>query len=91
MIASIDRYCSGATAVSVIKKGRHLPVSNLGDSRAVLRQRGNKNSQQLVPIQLIVNLKPNVPGLAMARAFGDFCLKDYDLISTTQVFYKKAH
>ncbi|XP_010683599.2 probable protein phosphatase 2C 65 [Beta vulgaris subsp. vulgaris] len=29
------------------------------------------------------------PGLAMTRAFGDFCLKDYGLISTPQVFYRK--
>ncbi|CAN0927892.1 Probable protein phosphatase 2C 65 [Linum grandiflorum] len=118
--ASIDSYCSGATAVSVIKKGRHLLVSNLGDSRAVLCRKGNKN--QLIPIQLTVDLKPNVqseaerikknngrvfameeepeifriwmpdedcPGLAMARAFGDFCLKDYGLISTPQVSYRR--
>ncbi|XP_043699863.1 probable protein phosphatase 2C 73 [Telopea speciosissima] len=31
----------------------------------------------------------NCPGLAMARAFGDFCLKDYGLISVPQVSYKK--
>lgn len=29
------------------------------------------------------------PGLAMARAFGDFCLKDYGLISTPKVTYRK--
>lgn len=29
------------------------------------------------------------PVLAMARAFGDFCLKDYGLISTPEVFYRK--
>ncbi|KAL7136136.1 hypothetical protein ABFS83_10G009100 [Erythranthe nasuta] len=29
------------------------------------------------------------PGLAMARAFGDFCLKDFGLISTPQVTYRK--
>ncbi|KAF7825477.1 putative protein phosphatase 2C 65 [Senna tora] len=29
------------------------------------------------------------PGLAMSRAFGDFCLKDYGLISTPDVFYRK--
>lgn len=28
------------------------------------------------------------PGLAMARAFGDFCLKDYGLISIPEVCYK---
>lgn len=29
------------------------------------------------------------PGLAMARAFGDFCLKDYGLISMPEVTYRK--
>ena len=29
------------------------------------------------------------PGLAMSRAFGDFCLKDYGLIASPDVFYRK--
>lgn len=29
------------------------------------------------------------PGLAMARAFGDFCLKDYGLISVPDVSYRR--
>lgn len=29
------------------------------------------------------------PGLAMARAFGDFCLKDYGVISIPDVSYRK--
>lgn len=29
------------------------------------------------------------PGLAMARAFGDFCLKDYGLISVPEVSYRR--
>lgn len=29
------------------------------------------------------------PGLAMARAFGDFCLKDFGLISTPEITYRK--
>lgn len=29
------------------------------------------------------------PGLAMSRAFGDFCLKDYGLIAAPDVFYRK--
>uniref|UniRef100_A0A0D9VFX3 protein-serine/threonine phosphatase n=1 Tax=Leersia perrieri TaxID=77586 RepID=A0A0D9VFX3_9ORYZ len=33
--------------------------------------------------------KYNSPGLAMARAFGDFCLKDYGLISTPEVSYHR--
>lgn len=27
------------------------------------------------------------PGLAMARAFGDFCLKDFGLISVPDIYY----
>lgn len=117
--ASIDSFCSGCTAVNVVKKGNHLIIANLGDSRAVLCTRGEKN--QLIPVQLTVDLKPNIaseaerikkckgrvfaleeepevfriwmpdedcPGLAMARAFGDFCLKEYGLISVPQVFYR---
>ncbi|KAI4338914.1 hypothetical protein MLD38_023921 [Melastoma candidum] len=116
---SIDSYCSGTTAVTIVKKGKHLIIANLGDSRAVLCKRGQNN--QLVPIQLTVDLKPNVaseaerirkckgrvfamdqepevyrvwmpdencPGLAMARAFGDFCLKDYGLISVPEISYR---
>lgn len=30
----------------------------------------------------------NSPGLAMARAFGDFCLKDFGLISVPDVSYR---
>lgn len=29
------------------------------------------------------------PGLAMARAFGDFCLKDYGLTSIPEISYRK--
>lgn len=29
------------------------------------------------------------PGLAMARAFGDFCLKDYGLIAIPEVSYRR--
>ncbi|XP_019053273.1 PREDICTED: probable protein phosphatase 2C 73 [Nelumbo nucifera] len=118
--STIESYCSGTTAVTVLKKGEHLIIANLGDSRAVLCTIDNKN--QLVPIQLTVDLKPNIPseaerirrcggrvfamederdvyrvwvpdedypGLAMARAFADFCLKDFGLISTPQVSYRK--
>ncbi|KAL3830232.1 hypothetical protein ACJIZ3_019034 [Penstemon smallii] len=118
--SSIESYCSGTTSVSVLKKGEHLIISNLGDSRAVLCTRDENN--QLVSEQLTVDLKPNLPneaerirsrqgrvlameeepnvyriwmpqencpGLAMARAFGDFCLKDFGLISTPEVTYRK--
>ncbi|KAJ0983839.1 hypothetical protein J5N97_002195 [Dioscorea zingiberensis] len=118
--SSIDCICSGSTAVSVVKQKEHLIIANLGDSRAVLGTRDDKN--QLVPLQLTVDLKPNLPseeerikscrgrvfaleeepdvhrlwmpdedcpGLAMARAFGDFCLKAFGLISTPQVTHRE--
>ncbi|XP_052176551.1 probable protein phosphatase 2C 65 [Diospyros lotus] len=117
---ALDAYCSGSTSVAVLKQGEHLVIANLGDSRAVLCRRNDKN--QLVSEQLTVDLKPNLPneaerikncegrvfamegepevfriwmpqencpGLAMARAFGDFCLKDFGLISTPEVSYRK--
>ncbi|GMI79753.1 hypothetical protein like AT5G01700 [Hibiscus trionum] len=117
---SLDSYCSGTTAVTVIKQDEHLIISNLGDSRAILCTRDNEN--QLIPIQLTVDLKPSIPseaerilkcggrifamdeepnvprvwmpnqdcpGLAMARAFGDFCLKDHGVTAIPEVSYRK--
>ncbi|GAU17162.1 hypothetical protein TSUD_177920 [Trifolium subterraneum] len=114
-----DSYCSGCTAVTVIRQGDQLIVGNLGDSRAVLC---TKDRDQLISVQLTVDLKPEIPseasrifncegrvfaaeeepdvyrlwmpdddcpGLAMSRAFGDFCLKDYGLIAAPDVFYRK--
>ncbi|XP_068634466.1 probable protein phosphatase 2C 73 [Aristolochia californica] len=118
--SNFNCYCSGTTAVSVLKQGEDLIIANLGDSRAILCTRDSSN--QPTSIQLTVDLKPNVeseaeriesckgrvfalpeepdvyrvwlpdddsPGLAMARAFGDFCLKDYGVISIPQVSYRK--
>ncbi|KAF8397184.1 hypothetical protein HHK36_016091 [Tetracentron sinense] len=117
---NINCFCSGTTAVAILKQEGHLIIANLGDSRAVLCSRGKKN--QPVPDQLTVDLKPNLPGeakrisncrgrifatekepdvfrlwlpdqncpgLAMARAFGDFCLKDFGLIATPKISYRK--
>ncbi|KAI3466353.1 hypothetical protein Pfo_023016 [Paulownia fortunei] len=115
---TIDCFCSGTTAVTLIMLGQDLIIGNVGDSRAVLATRDTDNA--LVALQLTVDLKPNLPreaariqkckgrvfamqdepevarvwlpnsdspGLAMARAFGDFCLKDFGLISIPDVYY----
>lgn len=115
---SINCFCSGTTAVTLVKQGRDLIIGNVGDSRAVLGTRENDDS--LIAVPLTVDLKPNLPaeaerirkckgrvfalqdepevarvwlpnndspGLAMARAFGDFCLKDYGLISVPDISY----
>ncbi|KAK7394657.1 hypothetical protein VNO78_15192 [Psophocarpus tetragonolobus] len=117
---SVDCFCSGTTAVTMVKQGRDLIIGNVGDSRAVLGTREKDDS--LVAVQLTVDLKPNLPaeaerirkckgrvfalqdepevarvwlpnndspGLAMARAFGDFCLKDFGLISVPEMSYRR--
>ncbi|XP_019059638.1 PREDICTED: probable protein phosphatase 2C 65 isoform X2 [Tarenaya hassleriana] len=116
-----ESFCSGTTAVTIIKRGDSLVIANLGDSRAILCTRGGKS--QLQAVQLTVDLKPRVPGeaerikackgrvfameeepevyrvwmpdddcpgLAMSRAFGDFCLKDYGLLSIPDVFFRRV-
>ncbi|CAD6223464.1 unnamed protein product [Miscanthus lutarioriparius] len=118
--AILDGFCSGSTAVTVLKLGSDLYMANIGDSRAVLGSRDCGGGGGMVAVQLTVDLKPDVPseaerikkcrgrvfalqdepevprvwlpfddapGLAMARAFGDFCLKDYGVISVPEVFH----
>lgn len=117
---TIDCFCSGTTAVTLLKQGEDLVMANVGDSRAVLGTRDDDNS--LKAVQLTVDLKPNLPkeaerikqfkgrvfalqdepdvarvwlphddspGLAMARAFGDFCLKDFGLIAVPDISYRR--
>ncbi|KAJ4914795.1 putative protein phosphatase 2C 1 [Raphanus sativus] len=116
---NVECFCSGSTAVTIIKQGSNLFMGNIGDSRAIL---GSKDSDDsMVATQLTVDLKPdlpreaerikqckgrvfaledepevprvwlpydNAPGLAMARAFGDFCLKDYGVISVPEFSHR---
>ncbi|KAL3523315.1 hypothetical protein ACH5RR_016149 [Cinchona calisaya] len=119
MYTNIDCFCSGTTAVTLVKQGHDLVIGNIGDSRAILATRDGDNS--LTAVQLTVDLKPSLPaeaerirkckgrvfalqdepevarvwlpnndspGLAMARAFGDFCLKDFGLISVPEISYR---
>ncbi|CAL2228117.1 unnamed protein product [Prunus armeniaca] len=55
----IDCYCSGTTAVTLVKQGQDLVIANVGDSRALLGTRDEDGS--LVAVQLTVDLKPNLP------------------------------
>ncbi|GMI65895.1 hypothetical protein like AT3G02750 [Hibiscus trionum] len=119
MHANMDCFCSGTTAVTLVKQGPYVVIGNVGDSRAVLGTRDKDDS--LIAVQLTVDLKPNLPaeeerirkykgrvfalkdepevarvwlpnsdspGLAMARAFGDFCLKDFGLISVPEISFR---
>ncbi|TQD93858.1 hypothetical protein C1H46_020546 [Malus baccata] len=116
---NLDCFCSGSTAVTLVKQGSNLFMGYIGDSRAIL---GSKDgSDSMVAIQLTVDLKPDLPreaerikrckgrvfalqdepevsrvwlpfddapGLAMARAFGDFCLKEYGVISIPEFSHR---
>lgn len=117
---TIDCFCSGTTAVTMLLQGQDLVIGNVGDSRAVLGTL--KDDDTLEAVQLTIDLKPNLPleaerikkcrgrvfaledepevarvwlphddspGLAMARAFGDFCLKDFGLIAVPEVTYRR--
>ncbi|GMI85021.1 E Growth-Regulating 2 [Hibiscus trionum] len=112
----IDSFYSGTTALTIVRQGDLIYVANIGDSRAVLATTSDDGN--LVPVQLTVDFKPNLPheaeriiqcrgrvfclhdepgvhrvwlpdeespGLAMSRAFGDYCIKDYGLISVPEV------
>ncbi|KAJ4968219.1 hypothetical protein NE237_014920 [Protea cynaroides] len=112
----IDSYNSGTTALTIVRQGELIVVANVGDSRAVLATTSDDGS--LVPMQLTVDFKPNLPqeaeritqcqgrvfclkdepgvprvwlpdeetpGLAMSRAFGDYCVKQHGVISVPEV------
>ncbi|XP_026384264.1 probable protein phosphatase 2C 34 [Papaver somniferum] len=96
--------------------GDNIFISNVGDSRAVLATASDDGT--LVPVQLTMDFKPNLPQeaerimhcngrvfclddepgvhkvwlpaeekprLAMSRALGDFCVKDFGVISVHEV------
>ncbi|KAK4476715.1 hypothetical protein RD792_015875 [Penstemon davidsonii] len=112
----IDAFHSGTTALTIVRQGDIVFIANVGDSRAVLGTTSDNGN--LVPVQLTIDFKPNLPqeaeriiqckgrvyclddepgvhrvwlphqespGLAMSRAFGDYCVKDFGLISVPQV------
>ncbi|MED6211242.1 hypothetical protein PIB30_071828 [Stylosanthes scabra] len=118
----IDSFQSGTTALTVIKQGEDLIISNLGDSRAVLATTSDCGT--LSALQLTTDMKPNLPkeaerimesrgrvfcledepgvyrvwmpngktpGLAISRALGDYCVKDFGLISVPEVTQRKLN
>ncbi|CAO2813307.1 unnamed protein product [Amaranthus hypochondriacus] len=116
---NLDCFCSGSTAVSIVKQGSNLFMGSIGDSRAIMGSMDSNDN--LIATQLTVDLKPDLPreaerikrckgrvfalqdepevsrvwlpfddapGLAMARAFGDFCLKEYGVISVPEFSHR---
>ncbi|KAJ6878201.1 protein phosphatase 2C 52 [Populus alba x Populus x berolinensis] len=116
---NLDCFCSGSTAITIVKQGSNLFMGYIGDSRAIMGSKDSNDS--MVAVQLTVDLKPDLPreaerikrckgrvfalqdepevprvwlpfddapGLAMARAFGDFCLKEYGVISIPEFSHR---
>lgn len=54
-----------------------MVIGNLGDSRAILGTRDSNN--RLMPVQLTVDLKPNVPSMAF------FLIVFFSLLCTLQI------
>ncbi|THG21568.1 hypothetical protein TEA_007942 [Camellia sinensis var. sinensis] len=72
--SAIDCFCSGTTAVALVKQQCKGRVFALQDEPEVAR---------------VWLPNSDSPGLAMARAFGDFCLKDFGLISVPDIYYHR--
>ncbi|KAH9652677.1 protein-serine/threonine phosphatase [Citrus sinensis] len=76
---AIDCFCSGTTAVTLVKQAARIQQC-----------KGRVFALQDEPEVARVWLPNNdSPGLAMARAFGDFCLKDFGLISVPDIYYRR--
>ncbi|KAA8523474.1 hypothetical protein F0562_009897 [Nyssa sinensis] len=90
LLPAIDCFCSGTTAVTLVKQGQDLIIGNVGEAARIQKCKGRVFALQDEPEVARVWL-PNSdsPGLAMARAFGDFCLKDFGLISVPDVYYHR--
>ncbi|KAL2454663.1 putative protein phosphatase 2C 6 [Abeliophyllum distichum] len=92
---TIDCFCSGTTAVTLIMQDQDLIIGNIDlkpnlprEAARIQKCMGRVFALQDEPEVARVWLpNSNSPGLAMARAFGDFCLKDFGLISIPDVYY----
>jgi len=60
----------------------------VGEEERIRLRRGRVFSLQNEPeVSRVWLPNSDFPGLAMARAFGDFCLKDFGLISVPDISY----
>ncbi|KAH9734403.1 putative protein phosphatase 2C 33 [Citrus sinensis] len=97
MHATIDCFCSGTTAVTLIKQVLNCSfpeyfffIKFYTEAERIRKCKGRVFALHDEPEVARVWL-PNYdsPGLAMARAFGDFCLKDFGLISVPDISYRR--
>ncbi|KAJ6761949.1 PROTEIN PHOSPHATASE 2C 52-RELATED [Salix koriyanagi] len=56
---NLDCFCSGSTAITIVKQGSNLFMGYIGDSRAIMGSRDSNDS--MVAVQLTVDLKPDLP------------------------------
>jgi len=60
---NLECFCSGCTAVTIIKQGSNLYMGNIGDSRAILGSKDSNDS--MIAVQLTVDLKPDLPSIML--------------------------
>ncbi|KAL3574465.1 hypothetical protein D5086_025078 [Populus alba] len=56
---NLDCFCSGSTAITIVKQGSNLFMGYIGDSRAIMGSKDSNDS--MVAVQLTVDLKPDLP------------------------------
>jgi serine/threonine protein phosphatase PrpC len=88
--AQISGLCITHAKVQICSYGfAHDVVS--GEAERILKCKGRVFALEDEPEVARVWLPyDDAPGLAMARAFGDFCLKDYGLIAVPDVMHRKV-
>ncbi|XWS54246.1 hypothetical protein CRYUN_Cryun10bG0074300 [Craigia yunnanensis] len=88
---NLDCFCSGSTAVTIVKQGSNLFMGYIGDSRAIMGSKDSNDS--MVAIQLTVDMKPDLPTERIKRCKGRvFALQDepevprvWDILSNEEV------
>ncbi|KAH9792499.1 putative protein phosphatase 2C 52 [Citrus sinensis] len=90
---NLDCFCSGSTAVTIVKQvwqgALHSLHLQFGEAERIKRCKGRVFALQDEPEVPRVWLPfDDAPGLAMARAFGDFCLKEYGVISIPEFSHR---
>ncbi|CAN1219767.1 Probable protein phosphatase 2C 73 [Linum perenne] len=75
----IDSFYSGTTALTIVRQSTE-------EAERIVECKGRVFSLEDEPgVERVWLPHEESPGLAMSRAFGDYCIKDYGLISEPQV------
>ncbi|KAG5114418.1 hypothetical protein JHK82_037687 [Glycine max] len=80
---NLDCFCSGSTAVTIVKQGSNLFMGNIGDSRAIMGSKDGNDS--MVAIQLTIDLKPDLPSVLYTVIIHPFYVQSMFLLDVWDV------